>query len=172
MIKEVRIKIHTVFLFFMVIFLWNGILWAGEHQTGSVGKVEDGVSIYDHDKDGRRIWELHGSSADFLDDGYIEIMDIEVLFYGEKKENDTVTLQSSSAQINQTDKKVRTDQPVTITTEGMVISGIGLTGDMGDSTVQILQNVVVILRGKNKDMFFPEVSADPIKNDTESVKPN
>ncbi|MCB1195845.1 LPS export ABC transporter periplasmic protein LptC [bacterium] len=133
-------------------------------QAIPVGKVEDGVSIFDHDSSGKRIWELHGSSANFLDDGYIEIMDVTVVFYGNEVEDNPITLESPSAQVNQTEKKVRTDQPIKITANDIIVSGKGLDGNMENSCVQIRTNVIVVLHGKNKNMFFPDLETELDEN--------
>lgn len=124
-------------------------------QNGvSIGTVEDGVSIFDMNKEGRRAWEVHGKSAEFLDDGFVQITDVKAIFYGQQEDAGDVVITSPSAKVNQATKEVQTDQPVTITTKDMIITGESLEGDMSVKQVQLKKNVRVVITGHKDDFFF------------------
>ncbi len=144
------VSLISLFLLFSVV---NII--ASESESISIGEVEEGVSIFDTDRDGKRIWELHGASAIFLDDGFIELEDLELIFYGESSDKDEVVIRSPKAQINQTSKLIRTEQIVNIVSGDMDVTGTGLRGDMSTKVVHLKSNVKVILTGTaGKGLFF------------------
>ncbi len=120
----------------------------------SIGTVEDGVSIFDMNNQGQRAWEVHGKSAKFIEDGFVEIDEVQAIFYENKDQSSQVVITSPSAQINQATKQVRTDQSVTITTQDMIITGDQMEGNMRDKQVQLKRNVRVVITGDQKDFFF------------------
>ena len=120
----------------------------------SIGTVEDGVSIFDMNNQGQRAWEVHGKSAKFVADGFVEIDEVQAIFYENNDQASQVVITSPSAQINQSTKQVRTDQSVTITTQDMIITGDQMQGNMRDKQVQLKRNVRVVITGDQKDFFF------------------
>lgn len=127
---------------------------AADEQDVSIGKVEDGVHIFDLNNKKGKSWELHGKSAKFLDDGFVEVENINVIMYTDSSGTNKVDIISPSAQINQGTKQVKTDKNVTITSKDMIITGEGLDGDMQKKKVQIKKNVKVIITGENKLFVF------------------
>lgn len=144
------VTLFSLFLLFSVV----NVIGAG-NESVSIGEVEEGVSIFDTDKDGNRIWELHGTSARFLDDGFVELEDLKLIFYGKSSDKDEVVIHSSRAQINQSSKLIRTDQIVNIVSSDMDVTGKGLRGDMSSKVVHLKSNVKVILTGTaGNGLFF------------------
>ena len=149
------ILLPVIFIFTAQI---NYVPVAADEKEVSIGTVEDGVHIFDlNDKKGKA-WELHGKSAKFLDDGFVEVENINVIMYTDSSDSDKVEINSPSAQINQGTKQVRTDKNVTITSKDMIITGEGLTGNMKDKEVQIKNNVRVVITGENKLFIFDDIS--------------
>ena len=148
-------KTKSVVILFCLFVLCSVVdLIGAEDESVSIGEVEKGVAIFDTDKDGSRIWELHGSSARFLDDGFIEINDLELIFYGKSSDKNEVVIRSSKAQMNQSSKLVRTDQVVNIVSGDMDVTGKGLDGDMSSKIVHLKSNVKVILIGTAQGGLF------------------
>ena len=143
-----------IVLFLCFVLLSTDCIAQNDGQEMSVGKVEEGLSIFDQNQDGKRTWELHGASAEFIDDGFIEIQDLNVTIYPDDPEDGNVFISSPSAQINQSTKVVRTEEPVAISSDGMDITGEGLAGNIGDKIVHLKQNVRVVLKGDNANLFF------------------
>ncbi len=142
----------TVFLGILLICAW--VQHANGENGVSIGTVEDGVSIFDMNKQGKRAWEVHGKSAKFIEDGFVEIYEVKAIFYEHNDGVSQVVMTSPSAQVNQTTKQVRTDQPVTITTKDMIITGDQMEGNMQDKQVQLKKNVRVVITGEKKDFLF------------------
>lgn len=174
--KFIRMKltISTGVLCIIVLFNLSEYLFASE-KTGpqmSIGKMEDGISIFDLTNSGSTQWVLHGKSAQFLKDGFVDIKDVEAIFYGkDASAKDKITITSPSAQVNQTSKEVRTDQPVVISSSDMIITGKGMNGNMKDRIVHILHNVKVVLIGEQGSFLFGNFQPTENKN-TKKAKGN
>ncbi|MEW6535953.1 MAG: LPS export ABC transporter periplasmic protein LptC [Candidatus Auribacterota bacterium] len=141
-------------------------------QEMSMGKVEEGLSIFDHNQDGKRTWELHGVSAEFVEDGFVEIQELNVTIYPENPEDGNILISSPSAQINQATKVVRTEEPVSISSDEMDITGQGLEGNIGDKVVHLKQNVRVILKGDNANLFFSNSNPQPTEPENDDTTDN
>jgi len=151
-----RFKLKLLPAIYIFIALIKCFPLTADEKEVSIGTVEDGVHIFDlNDKKGKA-WELHGKSAKFLDNGFVEVENINVIMYTDSSDSDKVEINSPSAQINQSTKQVRTDKNVTITSKDMIITGEGLTGNMKNKDIQIRNNVRVVLTGENKLFIFEE----------------
>lgn len=147
-----------LFLVISCVFIASGGFAAKEELP--VRRVEDGLSIFDLSKEGKRNWELHGSSAVLENDGYILIQDVDATFYPDKESEGVVNIKTPSAELNQSTKHFRTEQPVSITGTDIEITGTGLNGNMGEKKVRIKRDVKVVLTGKNQNFFFGDPTSD------------
>ena len=138
----------------MVLFVSSNLYADNQNKEMSIGKMEGGASIFDLTHSGSPAWEVHGSTAEFVNDGYVKINDVEAIFYGNAKKDDKVTVTSSCALVNQSTKKVKTDQPVVIVSNQMIITGEGLKGDLDKKVARIMHNVKVVLQGDHAAFFF------------------
>ena len=154
--RNTRLKMILWTATYIFIALINCVQLVADEKEVSIGTVKDGVHIFDlNDKKGKA-WELHGKSAKFLDDGFVEVENINVIMYTDSSDTDKVEINSPLAQINQSTKQVRTDKNVTITSKDMIITGEGLEGNMKDKEVQIRNNVRVVITGENRLFIFDD----------------
>jgi len=126
-----------------------------DNKDISIGTVQDGVSIFDLTSEGKKCWELHGTSAKFIENGFVEIKNVEAIFYQQnKKENDKVVINTDSAKVNQSSKYVTTEEDVKIKSKDILVVGKGLDGYMGEKTVRIKKDVTMTITGENKGILF------------------
>jgi len=98
---------------------------------------------------------LHGTSAKFIENGFVEIKNVEAIFYQQnKKENDKVVINTDSAKVNQSSKYVTTEEDVKIKSKDILVVGKGLDGYMGEKTVRIKKDVTMTITGENKGILF------------------
>jgi|GEM_PF-2483522 len=146
-------KIKIIFFLLYCIFISNPVL--PDDKSIQIGTVEDGVSIFDLTSEGKKSWELHGTSARFVENGFVEIKNVQAVFYRKNDgKPDNVIINTVSAKVNQSSKLVTTDQYVQIRSNDITVVGEGMDGNMSEKTVQIKKDVKMTITGENKGILF------------------
>lgn len=87
-------------------------------------EVRDGFVLVSPSEDKAKYWRIEGSSANFLEDNWIEIYDLKAVFFDKQKRKYYV--KTSKAKIQRDTKEMITNNEISIWRDGLTINSIGM----------------------------------------------
>ncbi len=112
--------------------------------------IQNGVTITEIEESGRKKYELTGTHGESLNPDVVRLFNVKAVI--SQKENEKVYIMTDSADFNQKNKEVDTDEYVEIMFEEGVITGIGMKCEPNKNTYKILNNVKITLYTKSSDL--------------------
>jgi hypothetical protein len=106
----------------------------------------DGVRVTMFSDEGVRLWNLKGSSATYLDDGVVEMTNMDLRIYkGEQGKDMDMHILGTEALYQSKDRSVSGDGGVTVDGEFYEIEGESWNYSQGDRIVHVHKNVKVVI---------------------------
>jgi LPS export ABC transporter protein LptC len=113
--------------------------------------MKDGVVFSEIEDNGRKRWEVRGSSAEALDLEHIRIYNVNATFLTD--DGRKITLLSNYADVNRVTMEIKTDQYVTIISGENVMTGTGMVIDTAKKKMfSILKDVQILTSRKKEEM--------------------
>ncbi|RKX33209.1 MAG: hypothetical protein DRP22_00780 [Verrucomicrobia bacterium] len=114
------------------------------------GEVIQGFTVPDYDSEGNLRSELLGDRAVMLPSDLVRIENLEIRFYSEGKL--TMRVMAPECIYDRKHKEARSEGPVRIALENMIVTGKGFRWSQGKQRLEIFSSSKVVLKGVGEEI--------------------